>query len=203
MTRAELKEKAKSQIKGNIWKLFLVLIIVLGISAVCNLIPYIGKVASFCLSAALSIGVSLIYLKLSHNESFEVGDVFEGCHIMGKAIWLQILTYLFTMLWSLLLIIPGIIKAYSYSMATYILAENQNMSANEAIKESMRIMDGHKMDLFILQLSFFGWGILTSLTFGILSIYTIPYMNATMVNFYNSIKDNSANSESEKVEVIE
>lgn len=203
MTRVELKEKAKSQIKGNIWRLFLVVVIVLGIVCVCNLIPFIGKIAAFCLSSALGIGVVSIYLKLSHGESFEVGDVFEGCHIMGKAIWLQILKNIFVMLWSLLLVVPGIIKAYSYSMATYILAENPNMSANDAIKESMRIMDGHKMDLFILQLSFIGWEILTSLTFGILGIYTIPYVSATMANFYNSIKDNSTNSESEKVEIAQ
>ena len=203
MTRVELKEKAKSQIKGNIWKLFLVSVIVFGIAFVCNLIPFIGKIAAFCLTSALTIGVVSIYLKISHDESFEVGDVFEGCHIMGKAIWLQILTEIFVMLWSLLLIVPGIIKAYSYSMATYNLAENPNMSDNDAIKESMRIMDGHKMDLFILQLSFIGWGILTSLTFGILGIYTIPYISATTANFYNSIKDGSTNSESEKVEVVE
>ena len=203
MTRAELKENAKAQIKGKIWKLFVVTLIVGGIIALCSLIPKVGSIAEFCLASAFSISLIMIYLKLTRNEDFEIGEVFEGFHIIGKAIWLEILMSVFTMLWSLLLVIPGIIKAYSYSMAPYILAENPDMAANDAIKESMRIMDGHKMDLFVLQLSFIGWMILTSLTFGILGIYTVPYMNATFANFYNSVKDTNGAVEVEKTEKVE
>lgn len=196
MTRIELKEQAKSQIRGKIWELFLVSLIVFGVSFLCTLIPVVGGIVEFCLASALSIGMIMIYLKIAKGEEFQVGDVFEGCHIMGKAIWLNILLSVFTALWSLLLIIPGIIKSYSYSMASYILAENPNMTAREAIKESMRIMEGHKMDLFILQLSFLGWAILTAFTFGLAGIYVIPYMQQTFVNFYNSIKGNN-------IEVVE
>ena len=94
----------------------------------------------------------------------------------------------FTLLWSLLFIIPGIIKAYSYYMSMYILAENKGMSAREAISKSKQMMHGHKMELFVLELSFIGWGIVTAVTFGIAGIYVHPYMQATMVNFYDSIK---------------
>lgn len=90
----------------------------------------------------------------------------------------------------MLLVIPGIIKGLSYSMATYILADHPEMTARQALNESKRIMDGHKMDLFLLELSFIGWLLLVGITCGIAIIYVGPYMNATMVNFYNSIKVN-------------
>ena len=90
---------------------------------------------------------------------------------------------------ALLLIIPGIVKAFSYAMAPYILADNPELTARESLNESKRIMDGHKFDLFVLQLSFFWWYILGSITFGIAYVYVIPYINATTANFYNSIKE--------------
>ena len=95
----------------------------------------------------------------------------------------------FTFLWSLLLVIPGIIKAYAYSMSFYILADNPELTASEALAKSQSLMRGHKMELFILELSFIGWFFLIGLTFGLAAIYVAPYMEATMANFYNSIKE--------------
>lgn len=80
------------------------------------------------------------------------------------------------------------IKAYSYSMVFYILAENPQMTASEAITESREIMDGHKFELFVLELSFILWMLLSMVTFGIAMIYVVPYMSLTMTNFYNNIK---------------
>ncbi len=77
---------------------------------------------------------------------------------------------------------------FSYSMAQYIIAENPNMGANEAITLSRKMMDGHKMEAFVLGLSFILWFFLVGITFGIAAIYVGPYVNATMVNFYNKIK---------------
>ena len=87
-----------------------------------------------------------------------------------------------------MLIIPGIIKGIAYSQAMYILAENPEIGGREAISKSQEMMRGHKMEYFILLLSFIGWSILASLTFGLLYIWLIPYMNATYANFYQSIK---------------
>ena len=74
-------------------------------------------------------------------------------------------------------------------MAPYILADNPELTANEALSKSKEIMDGHKFDLFVLQLSFFWWYMLSAITFGIAYIYVIPYVSATTANFYNSIKE--------------
>ena len=189
MTRIELKTAAKEQIKGKIGILFVITLIIGAIGAACAFIPVIGPIGALIITPAFEISLCMIYLALARNEEISVGDVFKGFNITGKAVWLSIITEFFTFLWSLLLIIPGIVKAFSYAMAPYILADNPELTARESLNESKRIMDGHKFDLFVLQLSFFWWYILGSITFGIAYLYVIPYINATTANFYNSIKE--------------
>lgn len=192
MERAVLKTNAKAQLKGNVGKLFLCYLVVFAVSLVTGLLSYVvpalGSVASIIVSPPLSIGLILIYLGLLKGEEAKVGKMFEGFSYTGKSIWLSVLIAVFTMLWSLLLVIPGIVKSYSYAMAFYVLAENPEMTAREALNESKEIMNGHKMDLFILELSFILWILLVVVTFGIAAIYVVPYMDLTVANFYQSIK---------------
>ena len=96
---------------------------------------------------------------------------------------------LFIFLWSLLFIIPGIVKSFSYAMTPFILMDHPEMEWKEAITESRRLMDGHKGDLFVLYLSFIPWLLLTCLTMGILLIYVTPYMQMTVANFYRGLKE--------------
>ena len=189
MTRVELKNMAKEQIQGKIGILFLIFLIIAIIGAGSALVPVVGWFAAIVIMPAFNISLCMIFLRLTKNEDISVGDAFKGFNITGKAVWLSIITEVFTFLWSLLLIIPGIVKAFSYAMAPYILADNPELTARESLNESKRIMDGHKFDLFVLQLSFFWWYILGSITFGIAYVYVIPYINATTANFYNSIKE--------------
>ena len=105
-----------------------------------------------------------------------------------KALGLSILYMLFVFLWALLLYIPGIIKGLAYSMSPFILKDNPELSANQAINLSMKMMKGHKFDLFFLMLSFIGWGILAIFTFGIGYLWLAPYMSTTMVAFYEDVK---------------
>ena len=189
MSRVELKSAAKEQIKGKIGILFAMILIIAALAAACGLIPVIGTIGALIITPSFEISLCMIYLKLTINEEISIGDIFNGFNITGKAVWLYIITNVFTFLWSLLLIIPGIIKIFSYSMAPYILADNPELTANEALTKSKEIMYGHKFDLFVLQLSFFGWYLLGAITLGIAYIYIIPYVNATTANFYNSIKE--------------
>ena len=189
MTRAELKSAAKEQIKGKIGILFVMTLIIFAIGFVCGFVPFIGSIAAFIVAPAFSLSLCMVYLKLAKKEEITVGDVFSGFNSTGKAVWLYVLVYVFTFLWSLLFVIPGIIKSYSYSMAYYILADNPELTAREALSRSKEMMKGHKWDYFVLQLSFFWWYLLTGVTLGIASIYVLPYMSATTVNFYNSIKE--------------
>lgn len=198
MTRIELKNEAKEQIKGKIGILFLIFLIIAIIGVGSSFVPIVGWFATIIIMPAFNISLCMIFLNLAKREDISVGDVFKGFNITGKAVWLNIITNFFVFLWSLLLIIPGIIKIFSYSMAPLILADNPNLTAREALAESKRIMEGHKFDLFVLQLSFFWWYLLGAITFGIAYVYVVPYFEATMANFYNEIKDKKI-----EVEVIE
>lgn len=195
MTRVELKNEAKEQIKGKIGILFLIFLIIAIIGVGSSFVPIVGWFATIIIMPAFNISLCMIFLNLAKREDISVGDVFKGFNITGKAVWLYIITNFFVFLWSLLLIIPGIIKTFSYSMASFILADNPELTAREALEESKRIMEGHKFDLFVLQLSFFWWYLLGAITFGIAYVYVVPYFESTMTNFYNEIKDRKIEAE--------
>ena len=188
MSRIELKEAAKAQIKGKIGILFVCYLIIFGISIAAGLVPVVGAIVSIVITPALGLGLIRIYLGLTKGEGVEVSTLFSGFSSLGKALWLSILIGVFTFLWSLLLYIPGIIKALSYSMAMYVLADNPEMTAREALRESKIIMHGHKWELFVLSLSFILWSLLGVVTIGIAYVYVIPYMSTTIANFYQKIK---------------
>ncbi len=200
MDRIALKTLAKQQIKGKIGILFVITLIVFGLSFIAGMIPFVGGIINtFFLTPALSLGIILVYLKVADEKQITVSDIFEGFYDFWSAFKVTFLVGLFTLLWSLLFIIPGIIKSYSYSMALYILAENKGMSALEAIRQSEKMTEGHKMDLFVLELSFLGWALIGALTFGIAYIWIIPYMSTTFTNFYRALKPAEA---AEATEVV-
>lgn len=189
-SRVNLKETAKKNIEGKIWSLFLCAIIV----ALCFLtinIPILGLASIIVVVPALTFGNHYVYLKLTAQEEFSPSDLFfafKDSKVLGKVIGTFYLTMLYTFLWSLLLLVPGVVKAYSYSMAPYIIIENPEMSVKDAIAESQKMMKGRKLDLFVLQWSFIGWYLLSSITFGIAYIYVMPYCQATITNFYRFLK---------------
>ena len=188
MDRAILKSAAKRQIKGNIGILFAISLLSGLITGALSAIPLVGSIAGMLLSAAFSLALIDIYRGVSDGRKPEVGDLFSQIRNVLPAFCTTFLVGLFTFLWSLLLIVPGIIKGCSYSQAMYILAENPGISPTEAINRSKAMMDGHKMEYFLLGLSFIGWSILGIFTLGILYIWLIPYMQTTLANYYKSLK---------------
>ncbi len=192
MNRVELKSLAKEQIKGKIGILFVIALIIGLISgvagAILSIIPGGGVVASIIITPAFTLSLVRVYLNVVKGGKPEAGDAFSGFDDFWSAFKVTFLVGLFTYLWSLLFIIPGIIKSFSYSMAPYILAENKGKAALECINESKAMTNGHKMDLFVLGLSFIGWGLLCMVTFGIAFIWVGPYMQATYTNAYLSMK---------------
>ena len=207
MNRAELKSKAKAQIKGKIGILFLITLIIAVISGVISAIPWVGSIAMIIVAPAFSLSVYNVYLMIVNGIKPEVKDAFCGFDDFWSAFKVTFLVGLYTVLWSLLFFIPGIVKAYSYSMSLYILAENPAKSARECIKESMAMTNGHKWELFVLNLSFIGWIFLMPFTLNILSIWLIPYMIATFTNAYKSLKPvtvvPAAETVAEETETIE
>ena len=122
------------------------------------------------------------------SKEAEVSDLFSQFDRFGDGFCLSLLRSIFIFLWSLLLVIPGIIASLSYSMAHFIMVENPNMTAREALRASKELMDGYKWDLFCLNLSFIGWILLCILTLGIGYLWLDPYMNAAHAAFYRSIR---------------
>lgn len=192
MNRAELKSKAKQQIKGKIGILFVITLIIGVISGLASLvlsfIPLGGLASAIIITPAFALSIIRIYLNVTAGAKPDVKDAFCGFDDFWSAFKVNFLVALFTFLWSLLFVIPGIVKGYSYSMAMYVLAENKEKPALECINESKAMTNGHKMDLFVLNLSFIGWAILSCITFGIAYIWVLPYMQTTYTNAYHSLK---------------
>lgn len=184
--RPRLKSMAKAQLSGNLPTLILIGVVMV---LVC-MIPLAGVI----LLPALTLSVCMIYLNLTYGEPVRFSDCFCGLNHLGKAWWLYILVAFFTYLWSLLFVIPGIIKGLSYSMAPFVLADDPTLTARDALNISKQITFGYKMELFLLYLSFLGWLLLVAFTAGIASVWVFPYMSATYANFYQIIKNNRASA---------
>ena len=144
-------------------------------------------IVSFILGGTVELGYAKFLLKQYDRKQLQFSDLFSQFERFGTGFAQKFLRTLFTVLWSLLFIIPGIVKGLSYAMTPFILEEHPEMTASEAIKASMKLMDGHKMDLFILGLSFIGWSLLACLTMGIGFLFLNPYINAAYAAFYRSI----------------
>lgn len=132
----------------------------------------------------MAVPFTRLAIDLSTRNYHDASEsLFQG-HRWLRNIGASLLVSLFTFLWTLLLIIPGIVKAYSYSMVPYILADDDDISITEAIEKSVWMTNGYKMDLFILDLSFILWEIFSSFTFGLAAFYYVPYKKATWTHFY-------------------
>jgi len=148
----------------------------------------LGWILSMVLSGPFLLGLAQYFIKFARNDAAPVETLFAGFKNFTSSFVLYLLISIYTFLWTLLLIVPGIIAALSYSQSYYIMNDNPNISAMEAIEISKKMMDGHKSRLFMLQLSFIGWLIVSCLTFGIGFLWLNPYYHLTMANFYEDLK---------------
>lgn len=140
--------------------------------------------------AIIANGTCGWYLRHWYGQRLSVSEMFASFRIYKPVLLTTLLRRVLTFLWTLLLIIPGIIKGYAYSMADYIIYENPNLPAGQALKLSERITDGHKFDLFVLELSFLGWNLLAAITCGIVGIlYVNPYYYTAHAGTYYSLKE--------------
>jgi uncharacterized membrane protein len=153
-------------------------------------IPSVGSLACLIIGGPFLLGVTFFSLNLARKQDTRVEVLFEGFKDFGRALGTYLLMILYIILWTLLLVIPGIIKAISYSQTFYILAEDKSIGTEEAIKKSLTMMDGYKMKYFVLGLSFIGWILLSILTLGIGFLWLIPYMQVTFANFHIELKEN-------------
>lgn len=141
-------------------------------------------------SNVATVGFNRYFLENREHKT-GIGQLFYGFQggRYGSTVWVMFLKELYIFGWSLLFIIPGIIKGYSYMLVPYILAENTNLDRKRVFELSSKMMDGHKMEAFVLGWSFFGWNLLGALTAGILNVFYVnPYVQATYAEFYTALK---------------
>lgn len=141
------------------------------------------------LSTILQFGYQSYCLKVANRDNtMSYLDLFSSSRYFLKSLGLIIMIGVFTFLWTLLLIIPGIIASYRYSQAILIMVEDPSKGIFQCIRESKDMMVGNKFDFFVLELSFILWSLLAVVTCGLALIYVYPYMNVTFANFYNKVK---------------
>lgn len=186
---ADFRRMGRETMSGNFGTVFLVLLIQTALLSALGA-TFVG---SIIVAGPLSVGVAYVMLALTRRENTELGDMFSGFRSgFADNMVAGLLVSVFTALWSLLFIIPGIVKALSYSMTYYILSDNPGTPAMEAIERSQEMMRGHKWQLFCLQLSFIGWYLLIGITCGLAAIYVAPYMASTTAAFYQKLKEENA-----------
>lgn len=145
----------------------------------------IASVYSILITGPMTLGYAMFAISIFRNRETTPAEVFYGFERFGKAFGLYVVMSVFVILWSLLLIVPGIIAALRYSMSFYVLADNPDIKILDAINESKRIMNGNKWKFFCLNLTFIGWGLLCILTCGIGYLWLAPYMEVSFIAFYD------------------
>ncbi len=193
-----LMAQARDSLRGN-WGLPIGTTVVYWIIAVApGFVPFIGQIISLLIAGPLMLGFCIFFLSFSRDQDPTLSQLFEGFSRFGTALCAYLLQVIFVFLWTLLLIIPGIIAALSYAMTYYIISDNESIGALDAITASKELMRGNKWKLFCLGLRFIGWSLLCLLTLGIGYLWLTPYMATSFAKFYdditaqNSVTDSTA-----------
>lgn len=149
----------------------------------------IASIAIGLFLAIVKYGECKVFTDVVEGKDASFSSVFDGFLYPVKAVAANIYIIILTALWTFLFVIPGLIAAIKYSMTYYIIAENPDIPITDAVDMSKNMMDGHKMDYFMLVLSFIPWLLLTTITFGLASVYVLPYMNCAYAQFYVMVRD--------------
>lgn len=170
-------EDVSESLPAEVLRIILILLFFIVLIALVN----------FIIGGTIQLGYARFLLNQHDGKNYSVKDLFSQFHRFGTGFSQAFLTSLYVILWTMLFIVPGLIKAYSYAMTPFILADHPEMTADEAITASRNLMDGHKGELFVLGLSFFGWNLLCVFTLGIASLWVTPYINAAYAAFYRKL----------------
>ena len=187
-TRPELRKRARDLLGGNIFKAeWLFALLASAIASAILSISGFTVILPLILMGPVTIGLYGYFLARIRKTAphDDLGQLFGGFKgdLSGNIITGLLIT-LYTWLWSILFVIPGIVKFYSYSMALYIKIDHPEYTATQAITESRKLMSGHKMELFLLDLSFIGWYIVGSICFSVGVLWVVPYHYAARTEFY-------------------
>lgn len=154
-------------------------------------VPVLGYIVQLLIIGPLTLGFHWIFLRLARRSEAGVGQLFDGFQRFGTALGAYLLMGIFIFLWTLLLIIPGIIAGLSYAMTYFIIADDPTIGPLQAITKSKEMMRGHKWKLFLLNWRFLGWALLCILTLGIGTLWLVPYVSTSLAHFYEDIRPQS------------
>jgi len=189
MENRELMAKARESLSGK-WGLAIGTFLVYGlIVGGIGVVPLAGSIAVLLIAGPMAVGLATFSLTLARKEDAKLNQIFNGFSKFGTALGANLLKMLFVFLWTLLLIIPGIIATISYSQLFYILAEDDSIGIRDAITKSKKMMYGYKWKYFCLGCRFIGWALLCIFTLGIGYLWLSPYIGISFANFYEDIKD--------------
>lgn len=202
----EVKQWAKEKVKGKRLTILVVLIILSALSgySVVNdkdgLLSSLLSIAMSLLLFIVTVGYTKFMLNFINDKEYSLEQLWSyfGDWKNLATVWIHETIMIF--LYFLLLIVPGIIKTISYSLVPYILVDDPNMSSGDVLDLSSKMMNGHKMDYFKLELSFIGWHLLAVLTLGILEIWIAPYQATAMTKFLSEVKSEYEKANSKTVE---
>lgn len=158
------------------------------LSGVASNIPGIGELIAILIGGPIALGYAIFIIALSKRNDPQIEQLFKGFSDFVRSLSTYFVMAILILLWSLLLIIPGIMKAYSYTMTFYILAEDSEIQTMDALKKSEEMMYGNRMRLFWLQMKFIGWLILALFTLGIGYFWLAPFMSTAQYKFYQDLK---------------
>lgn len=187
---SELRQEARNVLSDKWVMAALAALVYTAIAGAGGLVPVVGVVICILL-LPIGYGFSVLFLKLVRGIDLNIGSMFDGFQDYARILGTVLLQAVYTFLWTLLLFVPGVVKWYSYSMTNYILLDEPELKNNAAIERSMAMMEGHKMRLFMLDLSFIGWALLATLTCGIGMLFLQPYMATAHAAFYEDLKGNA------------
>ena len=185
---SQLRAEARQALQGK-WPMSAVAALIYSIVAGgLSAIPFIGGLCSLFIGLPVAYGIAIVMFGVFKGKDVDFGVLFEGFQDYSRIFVTKLLQGIYTALWSLLLVVPGVIKYYSYAMTDYILKEEPEMKNNAAIEKSMAMMENNKMKLFLLDLSFIGWALLAIVTFGIGFLFLQPYIQVSRAAFYEDLK---------------
>lgn len=184
-----LLQRSREALRGKWGTSIATFLIYMLIGASVGSIGKYGSLLSLIIAGPLAIGAANFSLALSSGGNPSVELLFKGFNQFSTALQTYLLMILIIALWSVLLIIPGIIAALSYSLTFYILSDEPTLAATEALAKSKKLMNGYKMKLFQLCLRFFLLALLCILTLGIGFLWLVPYVHTTMAMFYIDIRN--------------
>ncbi len=163
-------------------------VFVMSILSIILLVAAIFSLLHFIIGGATQLGYAAFNLDVVDGVPTSASVLFSQYNRLKDGFVMRLMTNIFIALWSLLFVIPGLMKTYSYKMAPYILVENPQMTGMEAITASKNMMYGHRWELFCLLFSFIGWDILSVFTLGLLQLWIHPYKEAAVAVFYRNLK---------------